>query len=62
MTAFKSYLKRMWCDLTHGGGTILRDPLGRLNWRCCKCARWANPVPREAEMLVINAHIRDDQR
>lgn len=38
--------KSLWCDLTHGGGTIQRDELGRINWRCAKCGRWSDfPVP-----------------
>lgn len=30
-----------WCRFTHGGGHIMRDPSGRVNWQCNKCGRWA---------------------
>jgi hypothetical protein len=33
-----------WCRAVHGGGYILRDPSGRVNWQCKKCGRWARPV------------------
>jgi hypothetical protein len=48
----------LWCEWTHGGGHIERDPLGRVNWQCNKCGRWADPVSAEDEAAVIDAAIR----
>lgn len=39
----------LWCEWTHGGGHIERDPSGRVNWQCNRCGRWAQPVPIEDE-------------
>ena len=47
-----------WCAWTHGGGHILRDPSGRVNWQCAKCGRWADPVPLEDERRVVDGDIR----
>lgn len=47
-------LADLWCDWTHGGGHILRDPLGRVNWQCARCGRWADPVPRAVETEIID--------
>ena len=44
------WLKALWCDLTHGGGHIVRDEQGLINWRCSKCGRWSgDPVSVEDE-------------
>ena len=43
-------ISELWCDLTHGGGRVKRDDLGRINWQCDKCGRWSRyPVPLDAE-------------
>ena len=47
----------LWCSWTHGGGYIMRDTSGRVNWQCKKCARWANAVSAEDEKTVIAASI-----
>ena len=49
----------LWCGWTHGGGYILRDPLGRINWQCCKCGRWNDPVPLADEAAMTNAAIKN---
>lgn len=46
-----------WCNLTHGGGHIERDPSGRVNWQCNKCGRWAQPVPEQEELSVVDMEI-----
>lgn len=52
------FLKATWCDMTHGGGRIERDHLGRINWRCAKCGRWSNsPVPLRDETEMIDRDI-----
>lgn len=52
----KATLKRWWCGLTHGGGVITRDPVGRINWQCSKCGRWSDPIPWE--LVLLDAEIR----
>lgn len=47
-----------WCSLTHGGGWVMRDPLGRINWQCQKCGRWSDPVPLTEEAAATQAAIR----
>jgi len=44
-----SWLKQFWCSWTHGGGHIKRDSFDRINWQCCKCGRWSDPIPLETE-------------
>jgi len=51
-------LRESWCDWFHGGGTIKRDPYGRINWQCDKCGRWGEPVDKQTEQLMIDAHIK----
>lgn len=51
-----------WCNLTHGGGHIERDPSGRVNWQCNKCWRWATPVDTEDERRAIEADIQRYRR
>jgi hypothetical protein len=43
-----------WCRATHGGGQIMRDPSGRVNWQCSKCGRWAQPVPEQDERALVD--------
>jgi hypothetical protein len=50
-----SALSELWCNWTHGGGIVLRDPSGRINWQCCKCARWATPVAQGEESAVTRS-------
>ena len=53
------WLFRLMCDWTHGGGRILRDDQGRINWRCDKCGRWSDsPVPLDDERRQTDADIR----
>ena len=54
----KATLKRWWCGLTHGGGVITRDPVGRINWQCSKCGEWADPIPLSKESAMIDEDIR----
>lgn len=54
-----SWLRQKWCDVVHGGGRVLRDPQGRINWRCDTCGRWSDsPVPLAVERRLIDADIR----
>ena len=46
-----------WCSFTHGGGKIMRDPSGRVNWQCCKCGRWAEPVSEGDEADLLRHHM-----
>lgn len=48
----------LWCSWTHGGGIILRDPSGRVNWQCNKCGRWAEPVSEADERRLTDSAIR----
>lgn len=53
----RDILKNLWCEWTHGGGHIERDPLGQINWQCAKCGRWSDhPVPVQTERQVVAAH------
>lgn len=47
----------LWCGWTHGGGQILRDPSGCVNWQCNKCGRWAQPVSKRDEANLLKRHI-----
>ena len=52
------FIKEMWCDLFHGGGTIERDSLGRINWQCKKCGSWSRyPIPLDVEKEVVDHDI-----
>lgn len=53
-----NWLKGLWCDLTHGGGWVMRDPSGCVNWQCRKCGRWATPVPKDDEKRTTDSAIR----
>lgn len=54
----KKWLKRLMCDWTHGGGEIMRDDEGRINWRCGKCGRWSDkPVPVDDERRQTDSAI-----
>ena len=50
-------MKNFICSWFHGGGSIKRDPLGRINWQCKKCGRWADPVPLEQEKRMTDRAI-----
>ena len=51
------WLKGKWCSLFHGGGAILRDCYGRINWQCVTCGRWSTPVDKQTEKLMTEAAI-----
>lgn len=51
------WLKEKWCSLFHGGGAILRDCYGRINWQCVSCGRWSTPVDKKTEKLMTEAAI-----
>lgn len=53
------WIKRVWCDKTHGGGRIKRDPYQRINWQCDKCGRWAEPVDLQTERMIVERDIRE---
>lgn len=54
----RRWVSKLWCSLTHGGGSIERDALGRINWQCCKCGRWSDdPVSPEEERRIIDSDI-----
>ena len=42
-------IKEFWCSWFHGGGSIKRDQLDRINWQCGRCGRWADPVSLDDE-------------
>jgi Zn-finger protein len=49
----RAWVKRKWCEATHGGGEISRDDHGRINWQCVKCGRWHDhPVSLEDEQRM----------
>ena len=50
-------MKNLICSWFHGGGYIKRDELGRINWQCKKCGRWADPVPLEQEKRMTDRAI-----
>lgn len=52
-------VRNMWCDWTHGGGRIKRDPYKRVNWQCDKCGRWAEPVDLQVERMIVERDIRE---
>ena len=52
-------IKRIWCSWMHGGGTVKRDPLGRINWQCAKCGRWCDPLSSADEASPAVDAIRD---
>lgn len=54
-----SGLKDLWCDWTHGGGYILRDPSGRVNWQCMRCGRWVDPISLEDEARVFDNAVKN---
>lgn len=56
MKALREGLAALWCEWTHGGGYILRDPSGRVNWQCSKCGRWAQPVSETDEANLLRQH------
>lgn len=62
MTALIAWLRRLWCDWTHGGGRITRDPYGMINWRCDTCGRWGTPTPVADEDRVIDRDIEKELR
>lgn len=58
----KAKLKLWWCDWAHGGGMIVRDPEGRINWQCSKCGRWSYPIPLSKESAMIDEDIRQARK
>lgn len=55
----RQWLRIQWCSWTHGGGHVVRDPLGRINWRCAKCGLWCVPVGISYEIGMTNAAIAE---
>jgi hypothetical protein len=55
-------LREFWCSWFHGGGWIMRDPSGRVNWQCQKCGRWADPVPLCEEVRATDAAIKQRKK
>ncbi|WPZ30742.1 hypothetical protein T8A63_07200 [Sulfitobacter sp. OXR-159] len=55
-------IKRAWCERFHAGGYVCRDRLGRINWKCDTCGRFANPVTHEDERRVVDAKIEEYRR
>lgn len=55
-------LEKFWCDLTHGGGFIGRDPSGRINWQCVGCGRWSDhPVSPDEEGRAVRISFGEDR-
>lgn len=52
------WLRKRWCELAHGGGRIQHDPQGRVNWRCSRCGRWADPVPTDELQRIVDSATR----
>lgn len=59
MTTILDGIRDLWCGWTHGGGIIMRDPSGRINWQCWKCGRWSVPISAEEEQATIDADIAE---
>jgi hypothetical protein len=52
--------RRVKCAMGHGGGTIRRDVLGRINWQCDSCGRWSDhPVSLKTERLNTDRDLAD---
>lgn len=62
MRALFAGLAALWCEWTHGGGAIMRDPSGRVNWQCQKCGRWAEPVSESDEANLLKRHMEQRER
>jgi len=59
----RHWIAKIWCQWTHGGGNIKRDPKGRINWQCNQCGRWSNhPVEPEAENWALDTEIAKYQK
>lgn len=54
-----NWLKNKLCDWFHAGGDIKRDYVGRINWQCRTCLRWADPVEQQTERLIIDRSIKE---
>lgn len=53
--ALKEFAGKVMCNWLHGGGYILRDARGRINWRCRKCGRWSDqPVTKVEERHSVD--------
>lgn len=54
------WLKVKWCEWFHRGGSVLRDPQGRINWRCASCGRWSGyPVPLDEERRATDRALEE---
>jgi len=52
----REWLKKTWCSWFHPG-SIGRDELGRINWKCSKpsCGRWSDyPIPLDEERRMTD--------
>lgn len=54
-----NWLRQLWCSWTHGGGKIKHDSLGRINWQCSKCGRWADGVPLKLEKELLDRQLKE---
>lgn len=55
-----NWLRKKWCDWTHGGGHLERDEQDRLNWRCARCGRWGDhPLQKSDEAMAIERIFAD---
>jgi hypothetical protein len=53
------WLKRIWCDWTHGGGKLSREINDCINWQCSKCGRWAIAVDKKTESYIVDKAIKN---
>ena len=52
------FLRKLICELFHGGGMVKRDAQGRINWQCSTCGRWGDhPVEPDVERYVVDKEI-----
>jgi hypothetical protein len=51
------WIAKLWCSWFHGGGEIKRDRYDRINWQCCTCGRWSDPIDSQTERLLIDSDI-----
>lgn len=50
-------LRKFWCGMFHVGH-FERDELGRINWHCAVCGRWADyPVLRHYDLGMTDREI-----
>jgi hypothetical protein len=54
----RARIREWWCNLMHLG-SVVRDDMGRINWQCSTCGRYATPVPLDEERRVVDREIAE---